>query len=142
VTAQSHPATVLTVHDGDTISVSIRLARTRARNADLGFHVYAENGWLVLHADIRLLGCNAIELKDPGGAEAQQNLAALLPLGTVVNVRTVSNDPDKWGGRWDGDVTLPDGTSLVDGLIRDGWAAPWTGLGPKPTPDWPRKAAA
>lgn len=138
--AQNHPATVLAVHDGDTITVSIRLAKTRAKDADLGFHVHAEKGWLVLHSPIRLLGCNAIELKDPGGAEAQQNLATLLPIGTLVGLSTVA--ADKYGTRWDATVTLPDGTDLVTRLIRDGWAAAWNGLGPKPTPAWPRQETA
>lgn len=139
MTAQTHPATVLAVHDGDSLTVSIRLARTRARDADLGFHIHAEHGWLVLHAPIRLLGCNAIELKDPGGVEAQQHLATVLPVGTLVSLSTVATD--KYA-RWDAAVTLPDGTDLVTGLIRDGWAAAWNGLGPKPTPAWPRITAA
>jgi len=63
--AQTHPAKIVSVHDGDTIKVSIPLARSRAKDRDLGFHIYVEHGWLVLHAPIRLLGCNAIELHSP-----------------------------------------------------------------------------
>lgn len=133
---QTHAGTVLAVHDGDTITVAVALASTRRANADLGFHCYAEHGRLVLHLPIRLLGCNAIELKDPGGLEAQQNLARLLPLGSTVTLRTVATD--KYA-RYDAAITLPDGTDLVPHLIATGWAAPWTGLGPKPTPAWPRQ---
>jgi endonuclease YncB( thermonuclease family) len=135
--SQTHAGTVLAVHDGDTITVAIPLASTRRANGDLGFHLYAEHGHVVLHCPIRLLGCNAIELKDPGGREAQQNLASLLPIGTVVTLRTVA--ADKWGTRWDAAITLPDGTDLVPHLIATGWAAPWTGQGPKPVPAWPRQ---
>jgi endonuclease YncB( thermonuclease family) len=96
--AQTHPAKIVSVHDGDTIKVSIPLARSRAKDRDLGFHIYVEHGWLVLHAPIRLLGCNAIELHSPGGVEARDNLAALLPVGTTVMLMTVA--VDKYGSRW------------------------------------------
>lgn len=139
MTSQTHPATVVDVHDGDTIKVSVRLAKTRLRDCDLGFHIYAEKGWLVLHAPIRLLGCNAIELHNPGGIEAQHNLLRLLPPGTVVGLTTVSTD--KYA-RWDAAITLPDGTDLVTALIHDQWAAAWDGTGSKPTPPWPRTVGA
>ena len=133
---QRHPAVVLEVHDGDTVKMSVRLAKTRMPDHDLGFHIYAEHGFIVLHTSVRLLGCNAIELRNPGGPEAQQNLAALLPAGLHVMLSTVLDD--KYGGRVDATVTLPDGTDLVTALIVGQWAAPWDGLGPKPTPPWPR----
>lgn len=137
--AQTHPATVLNVHDGDSIKVAIRLARTRRRDSDLGFHIYTEHGWLVLHAAVRLLGCNAIELANPGGVEARDHLASLLPVGTLVTLSTVLDD--KYGGRFDAAAQLPDGSDLVAALIAEQWAAEWNGLGPKPTPPWPRTVA-
>jgi endonuclease YncB( thermonuclease family) len=120
-------AVVTDVHDGDTITV----------NLDLGVGTW--------HHDfhVRLIGGNAQELKDPGGEEARQNLAGLLPLGSRVVVRSHKAgkdiEPDKFGGRWLADVTLPDGRDLVAHLIEQQWLAPWDGSGKKPVPPWPRK---
>jgi endonuclease YncB( thermonuclease family) len=45
--------------------------------------------------------------------------------------------PDKYGGRWLGVLTLPDGRDVATQMIRDRYAAPWDGKGTKPTPPWP-----
>lgn len=119
-------ATVMSIHDGDSIHVEV----------DLGFGVWKGSENNVPGVMLRLFGCNAIELKDPGGIEARDNLATILPPGTVVVLSTVK--PDKFGGRYDAIVQLPNGTDLVTGLIAGGWAAAWDGNGPKPVPVWPR----
>jgi endonuclease YncB( thermonuclease family) len=123
--AYTYAAKVTAVHDGDTCSVDL----------DLGLSVH------VLTA-IRLLGCNAIELGDPGGVEAGQHLREVL-LGQAVYLRTVK--PDKYAGRMDAQVTVladptdpTSGYDLVTRLIADGWAAAWDGKGPKRVPSWPR----
>jgi endonuclease YncB( thermonuclease family) len=115
-----YAATVIAVHDGDTCTADI----------DAGFYVH-------VITPIRLLGCNAIELAQAGGVEARDNLAALL-LGQHVTLRTVK--PDKFGGRYDAAVTLPDGRDLVAVLIAAGWAVAWNGRGKAPVPVWPRLA--
>lgn len=119
-------AIVRDVHDGDTITVDI----------DLGLHTWKHR------ISLRLYGCNARELKDPGGAEARDNLAALLPLGSRIVVRSHQPDrdlpEDKYGGRYDATVTLLDGSDLVTRLIADQWASPWDGKGTRPVPAWPR----
>jgi len=135
------PAIVTNVHDGDTIDATILLGLAPAgRDTDYGFHVYREthdgHAWLVLHGSIRLLGCNARELAMPGGVEARDNLAALLPVGSTVTLATAS--PDKFGGRYDAAIFLPDGSDLVAQLITGQWAAAWDGTGAKPVPPWPR----
>jgi len=109
---------VMAVHDGDTITI----------NVDLGF-----NTWHL--CPFRLLGCNARELKDEGGLEAQINLSLLLINKTVV-VRSIK--PDKYGERYLASVMTPDGINIVDKLIKEGWAAAWDGKGIKPLPPWPR----
>ncbi len=115
-----YQARVARVVDGDTIVLDV----------DLGFGVW-------LHQqNFRLLGVNAREKSEIGGAEARRNLSALAPVGSEVTVRSVK--PDKYGGRYDAAVTLPDGRDLSTTLIQDGWAAPWTGQGTKPVPVWPR----
>ena len=114
----AYKGTVLSIHDADTLRVGL----------SLGFSVSYE-------VDVRLLGCNGIELAAPGGVESRDHLAAVLPIGTTVLLKTVR--PDKFGGRYDAQITLPDGTDLVSGLIAAGFAASWNGLGPKPVPAWP-----
>jgi endonuclease YncB( thermonuclease family) len=127
---------VIDVIDGDTIHVSVPLCSTRRADGDLSFHIYAEGGHVVVHLPIRLLGCNAAEHGTPAGDAATAHLKQLLPPGTVVTLSTLA--ADKYGTRWDADVTLPDGRDLVELLIREQWAAPWYGLGPKPQPPRPR----
>ena len=112
-------ATVNRVIDGDTIEIDV----------DLGFRV-------TIRGSFRLLGLNAIELSQPGGKESRANLAAILPAGTAITLRSVKND--KYS-RWDATITLPDGQDLTTLLIRTGWAAPWDGTGKAPVPAWPRQ---
>lgn len=139
MTVKTWTATVTNVHDGDTISVTIDLGATaHGGDKDYGFHIYRESNRLVMHADIRLLGCNAAELAAPGGVEARDHLLEVMPLGTVVRLSTES--PDKYGGRYDATVTLPDGRDLVSLLAATGWAAAWNGVGTKPVPAWPNPA--
>lgn len=118
--AYRYTATVLSVHDGDTIRA----------DADLGMSIWYRN------QSYRLAGLNARELAMPGGPEAGDNLAAILRPGTTVTLTSVK--PDKYGGRYDAVITLEDGTVLNDWLIEQGWAAPWNGKGAAPVPPWPR----
>lgn len=119
-------AVVTDVHDGDTVTVHL----------DLGVDTWKHD----FH--VRLHGGNARELNQPGGKEAQQNLASLLPVGSTVVVRSYKADhdvdPDKYGGRYLAAITLPDGRDLVTLLIEQQWLAPWDGTGKKPVPPWPR----
>lgn len=115
-TAYTYKATVIEIHDGDTFTADI----------DLGFDVR-------IRYRVRLAGCNAIELKDPGGYPARAHLATLVPVGSVCEVLSVHFD--KYGGRIDAHV-LADG-DVAGTMIADGYAAPWDGQGPKPTPPWP-----
>ena len=114
-----YPATVVRVEDGDGLVLDV----------DVGFFAH-------IIQPFRLLGCNARELAQPGGPEARDHLAELLTNGSRVTVTSVK--PDKFGGRWDGAITLADGTDLVAELIAQQWAAAWNGVGPKPSPPWPR----
>jgi micrococcal nuclease len=120
--AYRYAATVTAVHDGDTITADV----------DLGFGV-----WLRGQA-FRLRGLNARELAEPGGIEARDNLAGLLLPPASPGVTLTSVKPDKYGGRYDAWVTLPNGDDLATVLISVGWAAAWDGKGVKPVPAWPR----
>lgn len=114
----TYSATVLRVIDGDTVEVEL----------SLGFFVYSR-------LSCRLYGCNAIELHDDGGPEARDHLAALLPVGSEIVVRSMS--ADKFAGRFDGLITLPNGRDATSAMIEDGYAAPWDGHGDRPVPAWP-----
>lgn len=96
----------------------------------MGRHIWERN------AKHRLNGCNSRALTEPGGTEARDNLAALLPVGAIVTLKSLK--PYKYGDEYMCDIILPDGRDLVPLLIAEGWSAPWNGLGPKPIPPWPR----
>lgn len=119
-------AIVQKVHDGDTCTVDL----------DLGLDTWKHG------LTLRLYGCNARELNQPGGTEARDNLSSLIPPGTKVIVRSykINKDlpHDKYSGRYDAAVALPDGTDLVTFLLAQQWAAAWDGKGTRPVPPWPR----
>lgn len=116
-----YPARVVRVIDGDTVILDV----------DLGFGVWFRN------QSFRLLGINAREKASLGGVEARDNLVALLPIGSALTATSVKND--KYGGRYDAVLTMPDGRDLAATLIQEGWAVAWTGAGTRPIPAWPRK---
>lgn len=121
MTDRTYPgAVVVRVIDGDTVVLDV----------DLGFNL-----WL-REESFRVLGCNAREHNAPGGQEAIANLRGILPVGTRVQLTSVK--PDKFGGRYDALLTLPDGEDLTQLLVRTQWAAAWDGTGTKPVPPWPR----
>jgi endonuclease YncB( thermonuclease family) len=113
-------ATVVSVHDGDTIKVDL----------DQGLDEWHRN------LNVRFDGCNAAELGTAAGTAAAANLKALLPVGTRLTLRSVSWD--KYGGRVDADVIEVDGTDLIQTLIAQQWLAAWNGAGTRPVPIWPR----
>lgn len=116
-------ATVTRIIDGDTFVADI----------DLGMYHHE------VDVPVRLLHCAAREIHDPGGPEARDNLAELLPPGTVVLLQTAK--PDKYSRRWDAQVTYERGgviRDLATDLISAGWCAPWNGSGVQPKPPWPR----
>lgn len=118
----TYTAVIVRVHDGDTVIVDL----------DLGRRIW------VREASHRLAGVAARELKMPGGAEARDHLAGLLPAGMMVTLQSLK--PYKYGEGYMARITLPGGQDLATALILDGWAVPWDGRGPQPVPSWPRKA--
>jgi micrococcal nuclease len=111
-------AIVVRVIDGDTAILDV----------DLGFYT-------TVRMSCRLVGINCREHDQPGGKEATAYTASLLPIGTEVVVTSVI--PDKFAGRFDGHIELPDGRDVADVLVRAGFAAQWDGRGPRPVPPWP-----
>src|SRR6185312_11963648 len=110
------------VWDGDSVHVV----------ADLGFD-------LTIKLMVRLNGINARELSEPGGPEARDHLAGLIPPGSAVTLTSVA--VDKFGGRTDGVLTTPAGVNVSAQMVKDGYAAAWNGEGPRPSPPWPIPAS-
>ena len=133
-----YKATVVEIHDGDTIDVDLVLVASHAHrhepDVDLGFNVHAVSGQGVVleRQSVRLLGCNAPELATDAGKAALAYLETILHVGDQVEL--VSHGWDKYGGRVDGTIRLPDGRDLTETMIAAGQAAPWDGQGVKPVP--------
>lgn len=91
------------VLDGDTVYCKL----------DLGFD-------LTVYARCRVFGINAPELRTAEGNAARDFATSLLPVGT--NVGVLSHGWDKYGGRIDATVTLPDGRDLATIMLEAGQA--------------------
>lgn len=129
-------AAVVTIHDGDTVTVDIDTGcYVHRKPADLGLHLWVAANHLHVHQPLRLAGLNAIELDQPGGPDARDHLAALMPVGSQVTVTTWLDGTDKYG-RILGALNYA-GTDINQRMVDDGYAAAWNGRGPKPTPPWP-----
>lgn len=130
LTLYVYAATVVSVHDGDTLVVDV----------DQGFHEWLHD------AHLRLAGVSARELSMPGGPEARDNLAALLPAGSRVLIRSAKGERDPADtmsfDRYVITVQLPDGRDLAALLVAEQWAVWWDGRSrPIPYPPWPRTLA-
>lgn len=116
-------AQALDYHDGDTGRFYV----------DRGMRDYSV--WTV-----RFLGGNAIELNQPGGVEARDEVKRRLPPGSACVLATVK--PDKYGERYDARIYYTDAAGvvhdLVADLIADNWMAAYDGNGSMPVPPWPR----
>lgn len=110
----SYQATVLRVIDGDTIRVSIEIWHEQT-----------------VITSIRVRGVDTPELK--GKCEEERALArkareftsTLLSAGSRITLTKIA--PDKYGGRYDADVTIIDGRELAAVLIESGLARPYKG---------------
>lgn len=109
-----YPAIVTDWHDGDTCHV----------NLDLGFAVFLYghdlDGKPVMSC--RIFGINAPELSTDAGKVALAYAQQLCPAGSKVTV--VSHGWDKYGGRFDGTITLADGRDFATEMLAAGQAVP------------------
>lgn len=102
-----YQATIVSVHDADTLTVM----------ADLGFYTYQQH-------TIRLAGVNAPELNTEEGRAARDHVRALLPPGTACVIRTKRyGDTEKYG-RWLAGV-YANGVDLATDLLERGYAVPY-----------------
>lgn len=108
------PAVVDYIFDGDTLAADIAVA-----------------DGVIINARVRLINIDAPELH--GGCEyeinlarrATERLAALAPVGASVELANIKDD--KYLGRIDANVILPDGRDLGDVLVADGLARYYSG---------------
>ena len=92
--------------DGDTITVRL----------DVGFDIqFTSNG--------RFYGINAPEMSTAAGKDARAYLLTRITVGSQVTV--ISRGWDKYGGRFDGVIHLPDGTDLNQAMVDSGHAVPY-----------------
>lgn len=107
-----YPARVVSLHDGDTLTFDI----------DLGFGLIFNgrdfNGEPKLTC--RVFGINAPELSTQAGKDALAFAQTLLKPGDVCKV--VSHGYDKYGGRFDGEITMPDGRDYGAVMLAAGQA--------------------
>lgn len=107
-----YPALVRDWRDGDTCHVDL----------DLGFGVILSardlDGRAMLSC--RVYGINAPELPTDAGKAAKLAAETICPPGTKVFV--VSHGWDKYGGRFDGTLTLPDGSDFAARMLAAGQA--------------------
>lgn len=99
-----YPGVVLSWHDGDTCRVDV----------DLGFGIHATA------FNLRVYGINAPELNTDAGKLARDFAAVLCPPGSRVLI--MSRGWDKYGGRFDGEITLPDGQDFARQMVAGGHA--------------------
>jgi endonuclease YncB( thermonuclease family) len=111
-----YPGKVLDWHDGDTCHVDLDLGFGFAL---LAFNPISNRPWI----SCRIFGINAPELKtgEPGKA-ATDHALSLCPPGTIVAV--LSHGWDKYGGRFDATITLPDGRDFATEMLQAGHAVP------------------
>lgn len=111
-----YPARVLDWHDGDTAHIDV----------DLGFSQRAAAYTIDGHPQLscRIYGINAPELTTDAGKTALAYAQQICPPGTMVTV--VSHNWDKYGGRWNGTITLPDGSDYAALMLTSGNAVPMT----------------
>ncbi len=107
-----YPGVVRDWHDGDTCHVDL----------DLGFAVIEAAYDLDAKPRLscRVFGINAPELSTDAGKVALAFAKTLCPPGTRVLV--LSRGWDKYGGRFDGQITLPDGRDYATVMIAAGQA--------------------
>lgn len=114
VAAFAVPAEVEYVIDGDTFAAVVKI------EDDIGIPVHVR---LINNDTPELKGACAKEIEMAN--QAKDVLANLLPVGFVVDLQNIQDD--KYLGRIDANVVLPDGRDVGEILIQEGLARPYSG---------------
>lgn len=111
-----YPARIVAIHDGDTMTLDI----------DLGFdHIISGQDFAgKTRLACRVYGINAPELSTDTGKAALAFAETLVKPGMLVTV--LSHGWDKYGGRFDGTITLPDGSDFAKAMLDSGNAVVFT----------------
>lgn len=114
-------------YDGDTVALFVDLASlVDGHEFDLGFGVSYFLPRIPIRLQCRVYGIDCPELnsKDPDvkaqAVAARDFTRECLPVGE--EIRVVSHGWDKYGGRFDGEITLHDGFDLAELLVAAGLA--------------------
>src|SRR5690348_9203946 len=123
------PAVISKVHDGDTVYVW----------CDMGYDTWRYTKLRLMQS--AKVGIASRELSKPGGREARDFLASLLPRRTYpddgATCIVYSYDWDKYAPRIDGDILLFSGRHVSELMVEAQYAVPWDGKGDQPLPPWP-----
>lgn len=111
-----YPARVVDLHDGDTVRLDVDLG--------FGFMATAKDFDGKTTLSCRVYGINAPELSTVAGKAALAYAMTVLHPGDRVTV--LSHGWDKYGGRFDGTITLADGTDFAGLMLAAGQAVPFT----------------
>ena len=98
-------------------------------NLGFGIHLPGQTWAGKTELSCRVYGINAPELNTPEGKDALAYAQTLLAPGDICQL--VSHSWDKYGGRYDGIITLPDGRDFADEMLKAGHAKEYYGVGPK-----------
>ena len=107
-----YPARILDWHDGDTCHLDIDVGFA---HRVVGYNLDGSAG-----LSCRIYGINAPELGTDAGNAALAHAKLIAPAGSMVQV--TSHSWDKYGGRFDGSITLPDGSDFAAHMLADGFA--------------------
>jgi micrococcal nuclease len=102
-----YKATVVSVYDGDTITVDI----------DMGFHI-------TMRQSVRLAEINAPEVRGIDkilGQRSRDRLRELLPIGSVVTLHTFKDGKEKYG-RYLATVISSDAVNINARMVDEGFA--------------------
>lgn len=114
MSAHAVPASVDYIFDGDTFAGRVALADDTK-----------------ITVRVRLINIDTPEIHGECDSEiatahrAKARLASLLPVDSVVDLANIKDD--KYLGRIDANVILPDGRDVGDVLVREGLARPYSG---------------
>ena len=123
------PAVTSKIHDGDTAYVW----------CDMGYDTWRYTKLRLMLSPKMGIACR--ELSKPGGREAKDFLASLLPARSYPDDGPTfivwSYQWDKFAPRVDGDILLYNGRTIAELMVESGYAVPWDGDGKQPVPAWP-----